>query len=49
MNMAWNQKYGCFDVTKQLQIIYDVHDVSITILDLDHWMKIKMVVNHFTS
>ncbi len=27
MNMAWNQKYGCFDLTKQLQIMYDVHDV----------------------
>jgi hypothetical protein len=28
-------------------VMYNVHIVYTTILNLDHWIKIKVVVNHF--
>jgi hypothetical protein len=51
MKVTWNQKYERVSITKQFQInaIYDTYIVYIIILDLDHYMQIKMVVDHFTS
>jgi len=50
-----DQKYMCFDIKKQLQIIYDVwciHCIYITIWNFAHlitwnWLQIELVINHF--
>jgi hypothetical protein len=50
-----DQKYMCFGIKKQLQIIYAIwciHCIYITIWNFDHlitlkWLQIELVINHF--